>query len=453
MRLFLFVLLFAFSLPAPASVVDGFARIAKEEKGPFGLNILQGNSDRTTVASGRSPRGETLFQAAYRNEEARALAEKESFYLGNLFTTNYYELMGEYVFQDPYGNHPLDHEALGKLGAQAIGKANLMVQHWVLEKHYVSHFPNSKLSRSFKLRGIGGSEFEQVFANYFFNFYLGAMEDDFQYLPAYLLAQESPIHDSASLAKARQLIMESYDYFLARFGQRDPRVLALYKLRNSIHNQLSAAVIEEIDGYIKNHPFYLAERHTYLSEIRRILSDYFGFNAGKIAKHASSLGYISLKEAANLVLSKGSTPDSLVALSSAAAEIRSSLREKVPHEKRAATLALLADVARFLSKEIIKTSNETSVATLQSILDTLYIEGFLIRDNWEYFREEAQGSSNPASFLTDVMDVAGSSTLEEAFGKAAPQWLSVEPQMQYFFDNTLKSSSVAALASLIEKVR
>src|SRR3989338_867114 len=121
--------------------------------------------------------------------------------------------MGEYVYGDSYGSHSIDQGALVAAGGQAISKAASMVRHWVLEKHYNSQFPHSRLARSFGYRGISGTEFEQVYANYFFNFYLTAMNEDFQYLPAFLLVNKSPLLESASLDKARALIAQVYDYY------------------------------------------------------------------------------------------------------------------------------------------------------------------------------------------------------------------------------------------------
>lgn len=448
-----FLLLLTLSLLAfpnfvDASVKQKFDDLAKDNKGPFSLNYLQGTVERVTVTNGRSPRKTFLFQAAFRNELGRAL-EADGFYVANLFTTNYYELMGEYVFGDRDASHELDHQGLVAASAQAMPKAASMVQHWVLEKSYVEKFPSSHLSRAFKLRGISGSEFEQVYANHFFNFYLGALDGDFQYLPAFLLATKSPIVDSSSLAKARDMISASYDSFLRRWGANDSRVKAMYRLRNSIHNTLTSAVIHEIDQYLRDFPFYEKEGNTYLQEIRRILVEYYSFGVEKIAKQSAKLGHGALKAAADQVAA-GVNADSLLALSRAAADLRTNISQ-VEYSKRALTLALLADTSRFLNKEISSLRDVNSPAVVASVLNTIYLEGFLIKDNWEYFLGEAQ-SGNAKSVLTDVIDVAGGATLPEAFAPALDQWLSVEPKMAGFLDNTIKGSALSTASNVIEKL-
>jgi hypothetical protein len=89
-------------------------------------------------------------------------------------------------------------------------------------------------------------------------------------------------------------------------------------------------------------------------------------------------------------------------------------------------------------------------------VNVVYAEGFLIEDNWKFFAEDARTSGSPATLLTDVIEVASGgegSTLYEAFAPAYQQWVSVEPKMQYFMDNTIKSSSLATAAAVAEKVK
>jgi hypothetical protein len=418
--------------------------------------MLQGSSSRGAVNDGHWP-SQVLFQAAYRNETAEKLAADYGFYTGNLFTTNYYELMGEYAFGDAHSNHPLDHDALIGKGAEAIDKANLIVQNWVLEKHYAEHFPGSRLSRAFKLRGISGSEFETTFAQYFFNFYLSSMTNEFQYLPAFLLVNKSPIVESSSLEKARDLIGATYDYFSATLGKNDPMVSALYKLRNAIHNQLSKDVIRQIDAFDRDFPSYRRGGNTSLAEIRGILVAYYSFGPEKIAKQAARLGFGDIKAAAEKVAKEGVNEGNLLELSKVAADWRTNIGNPswVENGKRGLALALISTTTQFLNKELTGL-RKPGAAAAEAAINTVYAEGFLIKDNWEFFASEARGNGGLASLLADVIEVASGgqdSTLSQAFSKAYPLWLSVEPQMQYFMDNTIKSSSLATAAAVAEKVK
>jgi hypothetical protein len=456
MKVLITLLALTFSLTAKAGLKEDFAALNHISKGPFGLNMLQGSSSRGAVNDGHWP-SKVLFQAAYRNETAEKLVANYGLYTGNLFATNYYELMGEYVYGDAHSNHPLDHDALIGKGAEAIGKANLIVQNWVLEKHYAEHFLDSRLSRAFKLRGISGSEFETTFAQYFFNFYLSSMTNEFQYLPAFLLVTKSPIVESSSLQRARDLISNTYDFYSTARGTSDPMVAAIYKLRNAIHNQLSKDVIRQIDAFEKSYPSLRRDGDNSISEIRSILVAYYSFGPDKIAKQAAKLGFGDIKAAAEKLAKQGANEAGLLELSKVAADWRTNIANPswVENGKRGLALALVSTITQYLNKELMDLRHPGPQA-VEAAINTVYAEGFLIKDNWDFFAAEARGNGSLASLLADVIEVASGgqdSTLAQAFSKAYPLWLSAEPKMQYFMDNTIKSSSLATAAAVAEKVK
>lgn len=451
----IFTLLFSLFIAASANadLKKEFKDAAGSSKGPFGLNYLQGTNSRASILSGDMP-GNILFQAAYRSDAAQSFADKQGIYLGNLFTTNYYELMGEYVFGDARSNHELNHQGLMEVAQLAMPKAAIMVQNWVLEKQYISLFHDSRLARGFKLRGISDMKNELEYANYFFNFYLSSMNGDFQYLPAFLLAKESPINDSSSLEKARNLIAAIYESIALRFGVEDSRVRPLYRIRNAIHNQLSPSVVGQINSYLKEYPYYLAEGNDELIVVRDILIAYYSYNSKKLSQQAEALGLDNIKNAADEITQNGANASNLLALSRAASEWRMDIStERAPFAKKAQILALLVNVANLLNKELSKLKDVRSVQTIEAIINTIYIEGFLIKDNWEYFKSEAANGADPASLLSDVIDIAGEATLSEAFSPTFQKWISIEPKMQYFIDNKIKSSALNTAAQVIEKLR
>jgi hypothetical protein len=483
---------FAFVLNSYAGdLPTDFQLTLQQTKGPFGQNVLQGPTERISVTAGRVPEG-FLFQAAYRNDLARALIANHDFYLANLFTTNYYELMGEYVYGDPYGTHPIDHAALAAKAPAALPKATSMIRNWVLEKFYIEQRPSSKLARSFKIRGISSYETEQVFAKYFFNFYLGAIDEDYQYLPAFLLATRSPVFDSTSLARARNLITLAYDEVALALGAEAPLVKALWKIRNSIHNQLTPAVIGEIDQFLKTYPEYRSieapptesipptagpqtpaprprtpapgefftaflafDGRTDLDEIRSILVEYYSFSPKRLAEQAAKCGQKDLKAAADAIIRQGVNADRLLNLSALAAAKRELLAAggSIPYDKRAEVLALLANVSLYVRKEISGLSNVRSAKVVEAAVNAVYIEGFLIRDNWVYFKTEIANSTDWAKLLTDVVEIAGESSLQDAFGPALGKWRLIDRKMETFIDHTLKSSAVDTASLLVRRLK
>lgn len=454
-----------------ADIVSDFKALDQQRKGPFTVNYLQHVRGRQSLGGGATDgcirngggSGRFQFQAAFRNALAQRLADQD-FYVGNLFSTNYYQLVGEYVFGDPCGSHDDDHAGLLATKDSAMPKAASMVRHWVLEKHYLEHNSGSALTRAFRLRGISDSANEAEYAMHFFNFYLSSMTAEFQFLPAYLLVKESPVGQSASIDEARRLVADSYDFFHRRFcgGDSpsgaprcsDQRVKRMYQLRNAVHNQLSQDVILEINQYLADFPFYEAEGHTYLQRVREILKEYYSFSAQKIVAQARKGGFPVVEFIAAGIARDGVTVTSLLQLSEAGADLRATLGT-LSVEHTTSALVTIALISQFVNKEINMMSVVDSKDVVLAILNSIYMEGFLIKDNWQYFADEVQAASDisgAVAQLPDILEIA-QATLDEAFTPALKQWVSVEPSMQFFVDNTIKSSSLNTASILAEKLK
>lgn len=452
----LLVSLLVTSTPAFAGLAEDFKKLDGQRKGPFSLNYLQGSRGRVVVTDG-SASGTFQFQAAFRNELARSIAQQHDLYVGNLFTTNYYELMGEYVYGDAYGSHELDHQALVNAAPQAMPKACSMVRSWVLEKHHLATVPNSALHKGFRLRGISGSEFELAYAGHFFSFYLSSMSDESQFLPAYLLAKGSPLTDSASLEKARTMIAAEYDSFKLMYGESEPAVRRMYSLRNAIHNQLSQAVIGQIDAYLRDFPFYRQYGYTALTEIQGILRAYYSVSPARVAELAKKAGAADIQTLATAIAKKGLTTADVLGLSTMAADLRTRISTSgvISYEKKTANLALLLTLSQYLNKEINSMKNISSSAIIVSLLNLVYAEGFLIADNWQYFVSEAQATADArtaAAILPDVVEISHD-TLLQAFNPSYDKWLSVEPKMASFVDNTIKASSLNTASTILDRIK
>jgi hypothetical protein len=84
-----------------------------------------------------------------------------------------------------------------------------------------------------------------------------------------------------------------------------------------------------------------------------------------------------------------------------------------------------------------------------------YMEGFLLKDNWEYFNKELSSLSEVGkakSLLTDIIEIS-SDSLEEAFSPSLKQWKTAEGKMAAFVDATIKSSAVNAAALTLQKIK
>ena len=429
---------------AQADLALDFKQIDRSSKGPFGLNILQGENNNAAVNSGKTP-ANFLFQAAYRNDVAQNLAAKYDFYVGNLFTTNYYQLMGEYVYGNASSDHALNHTALISNSAQAMPKAASMTRHWVLEKYYTGRYPQSTLSKSFSIRGVSGSEFEQQYADYYFDFYLSSVTSDFQYLPAFLLAKDSPIGGSNQLDKARLMIGTIYENYHNFLNTSVPMVKRIYAVRNHIHNQLSADVIPEIDQLLKDYPELQRKSGSEFAQIRSLLANYFSFGPDKLVALARSLGLSDIKNRAEKMTNSSPTVADVLALSEEVVQLKTDLTtNKYSFEQKSTGIQLLLNASLLFNKLLITNPSASSPSVVAIVLNTAYIEGFLLKDNWVYFKQElAPLTENNAAVavLAEMIDVAND-TLNQAFAPSLEQWKTVDPKMMNFIDDTLKSSAI-----------
>jgi hypothetical protein len=440
-------------------------------RGPFGKNIIQTEGGRAITPN--YPAGKRIFQGAFRsNDSGRLMAREYDFYAGNLFSSNYYELMEEYVFRSEYelaaaanDNQPdtarysphraLNQKALVENGAKAMPRAASMARHAVLERYYVSTYPNSSLAKSFLRWGTGDSKDEEKFARDFLDFYLASMTSNLHYLPAFLLLQNSTVGDaskSRSLETARNLV--------AKFPHDNKTELG--RIRNAIHNQLSPAVIGMIDDYTKKHG-----RNATLAQVRAILTTFYSFDPSVIGAISDRLGEADVSRVAKLLSEdqkrgRAASLDSLEELSKAATDVLKKISDEklIPVEKKTEALLLLSNISQFLNSKITdgKTFTKEDLPTKQAIkivLNTLFIEGLLIQRNWEFFTDKVEKSktdSERLNFLTQATKI-GTDTVIKAFSPSLAQWKEIEPKMENFIDSAVKSSALNSASVILIRTK
>lgn len=463
-------LLLALSLTSTIAQAAGLDELFKKVrtdsyKGPFGKNQFQCSAAR--VPFGAGCKGSMLFQAAYRDENAVALAKNFDFWTANLFTTNYYDLQGDFVYGGSTG-HKIDEAALLANNVQAFPRAASIVRNWVIENHFRDKFPTSDYADGWNDRGINTSEVETTYTTYFFNFYLSSMTidsdtNDQYYLPAYLLAADSPIGEGEELKSARSIIAATYDYWLGVRGQGDAFVSRMYDIRNAIHNYVSEDIIGMIDRANKDFPWYEKEGNDRLKKIKALLVSYYSASAKTVAAKASVLGMTSVVNAANAIEQNGVTPEALLALSQELANYRTNIGDMtlVPFKDKAATLQVLSRGAKLVAKEVNRMKEITNPAAIHALIDVIYIEGFLSLDNWQYFAAQCGDIGSAAAAIDEVLATVTDpeySAIVTSFDPALNQWISVEPTLAQgekngFFDSIIKGSSVGAAQTAITKIQ
>lgn len=438
-------------LMAVANPVATAQSILQRDRGPFGPNQIQMPHSRIPGSFALPPGG--YFKAAYRTPEAQTLARTSGIYLGNLFTTNYYELQGEVMHGNPDGNHVLDHPGFARVARSANTRATAMIRSWIMEKHYIQMVPDSRLAKAFNDRMLSDVESERGYADYFFDIYMISLANEPQFLLAAQLIKYSPIEETASFTRARDMATVAYDRVGQKYGFQHPLSEKVYELRNMVHNHMSPSVIAQITRFLNETPEYEAAGFTELRQVRDALTEYYSIDTNKLVSRARALGHAPLTQA----LSRLQSDRSEAALLEASNLVVTLKSEMVRHEsyRYRSTLALqmILSASQVLSRLALEIKNPTS-ATAEILLNSVYGEGFLITDNRKYFETEirqAQTASDIKRILLDIVDISNT-TLTDAMGPTLTQWHRIEPRVRNFADSAVKSSSLNALSIFAARI-
>lgn len=448
-----------------ASLVSNFKKANQLSKGGFGKNVVQNPNGRWAVGGASAEEmgcykfgragGAQLFQTAYRNTIAQQLVDVDQFYIANRYASNYYELMGEYVFGDRCGNHPIDNVRLLEKAAEAMPKFMLMTQHHTLERYYAESNLATNIGKAAVKRGVSDSEDEIKYARDYFNFGLSAMTQDSQYLAMYILSKKSPLKISALIGKARDAIAALYE---ARTGgikdyAGGGYLGELYNLRNMIHNTLSKDIIGEIEKFKRRYPEDAPE----LNGIQANLREYFATGARNVYDAAKKVNATGVMSAVEPMIKGAATAQSLLAVSNELAAVRANVSDETiyPTETKVDVLVLINTGAQFLAKEINVMKQIDSKDALVALLNTIYVEGFIPKNNLTFFQGQMNSAADiaaAAAVLPRVVNIA-SRSISTAFSPALDQWKLVDPKMDNFIDNVIKSSTLSAASTIDAKIK
>lgn len=442
-----------FTLNSFAGPVETAIILLQQPRGPLGPNETQLADRRLPAQYGTTEGG--YFKAAFRTPEAQNLARNDGLYLGNLFSTNYYELVGEFVYGGPDSNHVVDHPAAVRQAVIMNRRATSMIRSWILEKHYVHMLPNSNLARAFNNRAISDVESERGYADYFFDLYLNSMTAEPQYLLAAQLIKYSPIEDTASFTRARDMATVAYDQVVKKYGAGHPLAVQVYELRNMVHNHMSPSVISLITRFLADTPAYEAEGFTELRQVRDSLVEYYSQDANKIIGRARTINDYALTDALIQLQNNPASESALMQVSNLIVTLKSDLvRHQGFQYRTTLALQLILGTSQLLSRYALDVANPTS-KTAEILLNSVYGEGFLIADNRQYFQNEIRQAQTPADIkrvLMEIVDVS-MATLNDVMGPTLTQWYQIEPKVRNFADSAVKSSSLNALSIFAARIK
>jgi len=104
-------------------------------------------------------------------------------------------------------------------------------------------------------------------------------------------------------------------------------------------------------------------------------------------------------------------------------------------------LLLIDASCQFIGKELPSIPFTDASQVTKVLWASMYAEGFLTKDHFQVFMKDSKK-------LSDIPDVVGIATdnLKQSFSPSLDDWTKVEPKMQNFIDNTVKSSILNAAA-------
>lgn len=442
-----------------SDIASYFAAIEKESKGPFGPNMMQMNSKRVSYNQWASSGGGFIFQSAFRNATAQKLITDHGIYVGNLFSTNYYELRAEALLGDASAANLKSDQGLGALvlasqqDPQVFARAKQMVQNWNLEKLYIAKNPSTKLARSFALRGVSGAEYEIKYAQEFVDFYISEAPSDVEFLLLARLVNSSSLVESNNFTRIRDKATALYEIYSA--GSKSNTVTSqqlreIKFIRDSIHNQLTPEILTLIDNYLgkKNNPE--------LVEIKALIQSYF-------ARGVADINHVAKKaKITSSVLSKIDTKkpalENLVAYTNELFDIRQSLKtEQIKLGEKYLSYAYVLTASSFvfektrayIDQNAINSSNIGELTEL--IQKLLYLEGVIAKADIQGAASIPSDFDDYEMFYDDLLTLI-MENIKSAYNPYMQKWKEVDSHMDGMLDDTLRSSAISLFNHILDKM-
>jgi hypothetical protein len=418
-----------------------FAGALAKQKGPYTPNFcVCQNGEKLPVQApdGRitSPCGSTArFCAAYRTPAAETLAA-ERMYVANIFSRDLH-------LWDTFPDH---HD---------------LVRGYILEKFFVETNPTHKLAEMKAYGGLSGAEYEARDAPLFFERYLAdpTFDADRHYLLAYELQRRFFVrNEQGDIQRIRNLASSAY--------RADPK---FKPLRDSTHNQLSAALLPRLRAYRDKLP--QGSTRSTIGELITEIEKLTSLGESALVPQIAAIQDASLRgELKELVPPKGATPvESMQRLADVMVRVRKAVAaKKIPPADRRRAIDVAVTAAAVIQRRGSdflasgKHSVREYVEMLAALTDAAYGAGLLSE------RELDAASANFDQILSedDVsradlrLDLArarrvaewGQGTAMLSFEEVLPAWTTLLPQTRAIGDDVLRGSPLLLYAQVLERL-
>jgi Pyruvate phosphate dikinase, AMP/ATP-binding domain len=442
-----------------------FAKIQKTNKGPFAENVYQTRNDRVRVAVSQGqglppvlvpvPKGR-IFTAAYRSGDAESIAAL-GFYVGNLFTTNYVTLNNKYLL--PAGASPkgfvLDHAAF-MAAPQIAPEARAMARHMIMERFFVEKYPDSRIARGARQRGVADAEDETEYYGYFVEYLGKYATTPADYLTVFEIQRRWNLtgdSEKVSMGDLRSRVAAIYSMMAPEGTVQTSEVAqAFLPLRNSIHNYMTPSIGGQLDQFISKYKNSISsDILDRIKTLRSLVAAYYRVDQASLVKMAAPL-VSKLPSNAMATLSalseKSNTTAQLEALSYMVANTRDAFMQNRDPE----LLHFILRANSFIQAELAgRTMDADWIVRSRIAIDSIYASGLIDRNQWTALRGSFAASGNtPEEFKARSTDISNAivtahQNVSTTLNPALNDWKNIDASMEGVLDDTLRGSMLTEL--------
>lgn len=445
-----------------------FTKVNNTAKGALGKNAYQRPGGRTQVLQDSTVTGaprDTLFVAAFRNDVADQLASL-GFYVGNHFSSNYWELHNEFL-ATPQEQRSLmfrlDHARFMNTPA-ILPKAQAMNRHMLLESFYMQKFPNTRLTRGMQQRGTADAVYEINFYAMTIQYLAAHLAKDTDYVALFETQRRFNLTgDTAeiSLQRLRDAVASIHEGFEANYPGTS-LTADFYVIRNAIHNYMTPDVLTKLNAFLSRHggEFWGDES----SRVRRLRDDvaaYYRTSKKTLQtgaqKIASKLDEKTLSVIGGLS-DRGNSSEKLEQLSWVIAQALEKFRASRDPE----IVHWIIKASRFVQTDIANRGRVGGDWPIRAriALDTSYAAGLVSGADWSRVRTllsqvnvaDAESVRRAYGELVGVISAAPG-RVREGLSPAFEDWAKIDRTMEGIVDDTLRASMLTELDQVVAFVK
>lgn len=454
----------SFSLAAsrPEQIKSLVQKLNETAKGAIGKNSYQRPGGRMDVLQGgtiASPPRDTIFTAAFRNDIAAQLAALD-FYVGNHFTTVYWELNNKYLATDAERKalaFHLDHARFMNTPLMAP-QAQSMARHMLLEQFYMRKFPASRIAKANSQRGTADAENETTFYGYLTQYLARSISTPSDYLVLFEMQKRWNLTgdgNQVSLSKLRDEVASIYDEMALSLPPDSTQLAEFRAIRNSIHNYLTPQVGDRLGAFIKQYGASFGSTGR-LTSLRNQIALYYKTDRKVLAAWAQKTASVLPANSAQVIAALADGSNSLAQLE-ALSQLLAQSRDSFMASRNPDVIHFMIRVNQFLQSQLASKSlsaGDDWAARARIAINSIYASGLLTQEQFATlsatFGGAQSGDDAVRARLADLLATLSNAqvNVHTAMLPAISDWALIDSSMEGFVDDTLRSSLLTEIDQL-----